>query len=136
MRALVDGGVFINNPGISAYAEAKRIFGDEDIFVASLGTGELTRPISYDEAKDWGLASWMLPVMSCMFDGVSDAVDYQLEKILGEQYVRIQTTLSTSSDDMDNATKGNIENLKEEARKIIKVHEENLEKICQQIEQN
>ncbi len=133
-RALIDGGVFINNPAMSAYAEAKRIFPEEnEFFVVSIGSGELVRPIPYDDAKDWGLAGWMLPVMSCMFDGVSDAVNYQLRQILGDHYIRFQTSLSTASDDMDNTTQGNMENLKTEAKKLIRTHKDKLDQICQLI---
>ncbi len=120
IRALVDGGVFVNNQAMSAYAEAKKIFfEDDDIFVVSIGTGEMTRPIPYSKAKDWGKAGWMQPILSCMFDGVCDAVNYQLRQILGNKYVRLQTSLSIASDDMDDATQGNIENLKTEVQKLI-----------------
>jgi patatin-like phospholipase/acyl hydrolase len=129
-QALIDGGVFINNPAMSAYAEARRLFPRDKIFVLSLGTGELVRPIEYDEAKDWGLAGWMLPVLSCMFDGVSDAVDYQLRQILDESYVRMQTSLTIASDDMDDATAGNMANLKAEARKLLRTQKAELERVA------
>lgn len=129
-KALIDGGVFINSPSVSAYAEARRIFPEEsDFFVLSLGTGELIRPISYAEAKDWGKAGWLVPLLSCMFDGVSDASNYQMKMFLGEKYIRLQTSLSIASDDMDNATNGNIENLKAEAKKLIRSHKVALENI-------
>ncbi|MCP4605874.1 MAG: patatin [Proteobacteria bacterium] len=135
-KALIDGGVFVNNPAVTAYAEAKRIFPEETNFlVVSLGTGELTRPIAYDEAKDWGLAGWMLPVLSCMFDGVSDATDYQLKQILGNGFFRFQTTLTIASDDMDNATKGNIENLKVQAQELIEKQKTEIEKVCNILKQ-
>lgn len=130
-RVLVDGGVFVNNPAVSAYAECRRVFPDEkDIFIVSLGTGELTRSISYSESKDWGLAGWAVPLLSCMFDGASDVVDYQMKQILGDSFVRLQTSLVVASDDMDNATKGNIENLKSEAQKLIKTHKKQIDGIC------
>lgn len=133
-KALVDGGVFINSPAVSAYAEAKRIFPDEnDFFVLSLGTGELIRPISYAEAKDWGKAGWLLPLLGCMFDGVSDAANYQMKMFLGDKYIRLQTDLSIASDDMDNATNGNIENLKAEAKKLKRTHKNEIETICSYI---
>ncbi len=132
LKTLVDGGVFINSPSVSAYAEAKRIFPDETEFLlVSLGTGELIRPITFDEAKDWGKAGWVLPLLSCMFDGVADAANYQMQMILGDHYYRLQTELSIASDDMDNATKGNIENLKAEAKKLIKANKATLETIYQ-----
>ena len=120
-RALIDGGVFMNSPSVSAYAEAKKIFGDsEEFFILSIGTGQLIRPISFSEAKDWGKAGWLAPLLSCMFDGVSDAANYQMNMFLGDRYVRLQTDLTSASDDMDNATNGNIENLKAEAKKMIR----------------
>jgi len=126
-KALVDGGVFINSPSVSAFAEAKRIFPNEtEFFVLSLGTGKQTRPIKYNEATDWGKAEWMLPVMSCIFDGVSDAADYQMKKLLGKSYIRLQTDLTIASDDMDNASNGNIENLKHEAKKLLRGNKKDL----------
>jgi patatin-like phospholipase/acyl hydrolase len=134
IKALVDGGVFINSPAVSAYAEAKKIFPEEDdFFVVSIGTGELIRPISYSEAKDWGKAEWLVPLLSCMFDGVSDASNYQMKMFLGDKYIRLQTSLSTASDDMDNATNGNIENLKLEARTLLSTHKSEIDLICQQL---
>lgn len=81
--ALIDGGVFLQNPAMSAYAEARRLFPEEQEFlVVSLGTGELTRPIRYQEAKDWGLVEWALPLLGVVFDGVSDAVDINSDTFL------------------------------------------------------
>lgn len=134
MRALIDGGVYINNPAMSAYAEARRIFPKEkDLFVVSLGTGELIRPIAHAEARDWGQLEWMLPLLSCVFDGVNDAVNYQLDQIMGDDFVRFQTSLSIASDDMDNATKGNIENLISEAKKLIKSHGKELDQVVKKL---
>jgi len=124
--ALVDGGVFINNPAVSAYVEAMKIFPGEEIKLVSIGTGELVRPIPYEEAKDWGKIGWMIPVLGCMFDGVSDAANYQMNLLLGDNYIRLQSKLSTASDDMDNATKGNITLLTQEAKKLIRLHKEKI----------
>jgi len=69
--ALIDGGVFINNPAISAYSEAIRLWGiNEDYIVISLGTGQLTREIKYEDAKGWGKLEWIRPVIDCMMDGI------------------------------------------------------------------
>ncbi|SMC27467.1 hypothetical protein SAMN02746041_02963 [Desulfacinum hydrothermale DSM 13146] len=131
-KALVDGGVFVNNPAVSAYAEARRLYPeDEEIMVVSLGTGQLTRPITYDEAKDWGLAGWAIPILNVVFDGVSDAVDYQLRQILGDRFTRFQIPLHVASDDMDNASAANITALKLEAQTLMKQRREDLERACQ-----
>lgn len=131
VRALVDGGVFINTPSVSAYAEAMRLFPDEkEFFLLSLGTGELNRPIGYGESKDWGKAGWLQPLLSCMFDGSADAAHYQMGMFLGDHYVRMQTNLSIASDDMDNASPGNIENLESESRKLIETQQKELDQVC------
>ena len=132
VKALVDGGVFMNCPVVSAYAEARRLFPKENqIMVVSIGTGELVRPISYGEAKDWGRLGWALPLLSCMFDGVADAADYQMRTLLGGNYIRLQTDLSIASDDLDNVTKGNIQNLVQEAKKLIRTHKQEIDNLVQ-----
>ena len=62
-----------------------------------------------------------------MFDGVSKAADHQMQLFLGEHYYRLQTSLDTASDDMDDASKENIGNLKNIARALIKKNETALE---------
>lgn len=96
----------------------------------SLGTGELVRPIPFGDAKDWGKAGWLLPLLSCMFDGMADAANYQMQQILGDKYYRLQAGLSTGSDDMDNVTAANIEALKLEAKRLISMHRQEIEGIC------
>lgn len=118
-HALVDGGVCVNNPAMCAYAEARRLWPDEEILVVSLGTGEATRPIPYSDARDWGLLEWAAPVLSVMMDGMVDAVDYQLRTILENRYFRFQGRLETANDDMDDVTRRNIAALRFEAGRIM-----------------
>ena len=127
---LIDGGVFVNNPCVSAYAEAKREFANEEILLVSVGTGEHIRPICYDDAKDWGKAGWMLPVLSTVFDGVSDAANYQMEHILGDNFHRFQIDLKEASDDMDNVTGANLAALRKEARRLISGSRAHLDELC------
>lgn len=135
-RVLVDGGVFINNPAVSAYAEAMRLISegelpDEQILIISLGTGELTRPITYSDTKSWGKLEWALPILSVVFDGVSDGADYQLKQILGHEfYYRLQTVLDNVNDDLDDASQGNIDNLIRKADKLVEEKAETIEKVC------
>ncbi len=130
VQSLIDGGVFVNNPAMCAYAEACRLWPEEEIWVVSLGTGELTRPIYYEEACSWGLVGWALPLMNVIFDGVSDAVDYQLRQILGSKHIRIQGRLEVAKDDMDDASRAQIEALKIEAQRILDLHEGDLAMVC------
>ena len=116
---LIDGGIFINSPSVSAYAEARVLFPQEKIKVLSLGTGELTRPVPYHQEKRWGSSLWVTSLMDCMFDGTSKAADYQMRLFLGKDYQRLQIPLVYANDDMDDASKGNIRNLKQTARELI-----------------
>jgi len=126
-HVLIDGGVFMNSPSVSAYAEARKLFPDEPIKLLSLGTGELTRTIPYQEAKTWGSALWVISLLDCMFDGVSKAADHQMKLFLGERYLRLQTPLHFASDDMDDASRGNIRNLKQTARELIGREQQHIE---------
>ena len=47
----MDGGLFANNPAMCAFAEAERDRFGSDILLVSLGTGEATRPLPYEQAK-------------------------------------------------------------------------------------
>lgn len=118
-RTLIDGGVFVNSPSVSAYAEACKLFPDQPVAVMSLGTGELTRSIPYEEARTWGSALWVMSLFDCMLDGASKAADYQMRLFLGKRYLRLQTPLSYASDDMDDASVGNIRNLRQISRELI-----------------
>ncbi len=128
VSVLIDGGIFMNSPSVSAYAEARKLFPDDPIAVLSLGTGELTRPIVFEEASTWGSALWVMSLLDCMFDGVSKAADHQMQLFLGERYQRLQTSLETASDDMDDASEDNIRNLKHTARELIDANESLLER--------
>ena len=138
--ALVDGGVYANNPAMCAYVEAKKLHpGAEEVLVVSLGTGQHTRPILYKEAKDWGLAHWAKPILDVVFDGVSDTVDHQMKILCRDsdegdpRYYRYQTELNIGSDDMDNATRTNIAALKQKAEQLIEEQDASLDQLCREL---
>lgn len=127
-RTLIDGGIFVNTPTVSAYAEAIRIFPDEtDFFVLSLGTGESTQQLDYQDAVNWGKLEWLPELLECMFDGMSDAADYQMRRLLGENYIRLQGDLDPENEAMDNAAAENIEDLEELAQEMIALPYNDLE---------
>ena len=101
---------------VDAYAGKART--DQTLMV-SLGTGVLTRALPYSEARHWGLAGWGRKILDVVFDGVSDTVDYQLAQILGDRYHRFQTKLESASDEMDDASDQNVQNLKLEGEALI-----------------
>jgi uncharacterized protein len=125
--ALIDGGVYASNPAMCAYAEAVEDGPTEEVLVVSLGTGELTRPIRYEDAKDWGLLEWAKPIIGVVFDGVSDVTDHQLGQILGaDRYFRFQTRLDRASDDLDDASPENLRLLRQEAAELLREESDRL----------
>ena len=128
-RALIDGGVFVNSPVVSAYAEALKLFPGEPLAVVSLGTGELIRRIPYESAKDWGQAGWVTPLIDCMFDGATKVANHQMRMFLGDHYFRLQVTLDEANDDMDDASEVNIQNLKRIANRMISENRSTLDRI-------
>jgi patatin-like phospholipase/acyl hydrolase len=136
--AMVDGGVFANNPAMCAYVEAIKLHPDadpRDVLVVSLGTGQVTTPIRYARARAWGLIGWVRPLIDVIFDGQSDTVDHQLSWILGvkngsRRYVRFQTELPTGMGAMDNTSKAHIDALKLQAGKIIAANKDKLDQLC------
>lgn len=138
-RAFIDGGVHSNNPAMCAYVEARKIHpGENDFLVLSLGTGEPTREMPYEEVEGWGLALWAQPILNVVFDGVADTVDYQLRELLpaegdDRRYYRFQTVLDTGKDDLDDAGATNIQALKAKANEIISKNDATLEALCSQL---
>ena len=80
---LIDGGVFVNNPALCAYAEVHNEYEvtARDMAILSLGTGYEKQAYNYNQAKDWGMLGWIKPLISIMMSGVSEVVDYQLRQI-------------------------------------------------------
>ncbi len=132
-RALVDGGVFANNPSMCAFAEASS-YGHSDLFVVSLGTGETNRPFPYNEAKDWGLIQWIKPIIDIMMDGNSDTVSYQIEQVISANpksaYFRLQNALIPGSEAMDDASPENMQRLQIVADDLITRENMNIGTIC------
>lgn len=126
---LIDGGVVANNPSSIALAEAirKQRKGDlgafeasNDLIVISMGAGNLTRAIKTEEAKQWGTAQWALPILDVVYDGTSAADELVCEAILNdESYIRLQVDLRAASDDMDDASEENINELLADALRYV-----------------
>lgn len=130
--ALVDGGIFANNPAMCGLAEAKAMYPDGEFLVASLGTGERTQPLLYDEARTWGLRQWARPIIDISFDGTSATVHYQLTQLLpANRYFRFQTKLTGCNDAIDDVSPTNTRAVQLLAEDLITEHEAALDNLCQ-----
>jgi uncharacterized protein len=140
-HALVDGGVFANNPAVSAYADALDIIADHpetfaedtEIQVVSIGTGQPPQtfasggpiPVRWSRAQGWGLARWARPVLEVVFDGVAEAAEYQLRRLCrhadgqSPRYHRLQSPLPTANQALDDASRSNIARLMDDAETLM-----------------
>ena len=149
---LIDGGVFVNNPAMCAYSEARNTEFSKDpymnsgfslpkpdkpsakqMFHLSIGTGSETRKFKFEKLKDAGLVEWLPVIIDIMMSGNSETVDYHLKKMYDtldagdrDDYIRLSPSLSSAKADMDNATPKNLERLHEAGS--IFVHD-NVEKL-------
>jgi patatin-like phospholipase/acyl hydrolase len=137
--ALIDGGVYAQNPAMCAFVEAHTLYPDaSDFIIASLGTGQTNKPIPYRKAKRWGLAGWARPILDVVFDGVSETVDYELDQLLppgggSKRHYRFQAELEEGEDALDDPSPANIQNLKGVARKLIAENETALTTLAAQL---
>ena len=136
-RALIDGGVFANNPTMIALSEAQYSGTDlKNIVLCAVGTGMHDRKIAYEEAKDWGPLSWAKPVISVMMDGTSDSADYHAQLLLPgsksakQRYFRFDISLGDDAlDDLDAADGANVSALLRKADEIIQKQRKELRRL-------
>ncbi len=137
--ALVDGGVFANNPAMCAYAEARASDTVDDILIVSVGTGTHEDAIPYDRARGWGLLRWARTIIDVVFDGVADTVDYQLKQMLpilatGHlRYLRLQATLDRDETGMDDTSPANLDRLQAKAQQVVADNHDLIVKLCAEL---
>ena len=149
--SLIDGGVFVNNPALSAYAESRTLDFNKidspgniaypsarDMIVLSIGTSTVKQPYPYKKSENWGALGWVQPVIDVMMSGNSETVDYQLRQIFkvskSEQYYhRIQFTLNEENSSMDDAGPQNLKNLHQVGLDYIEENKKQLDHIVDQL---
>ena len=141
-RTVIDGGVFINDPAVAGFAEALRLFPDDDVKVVSLGTGRITQPYPFDQSRSWGFLQWVspagefrTPLLSAMADGQARAVTFQMERLLGERYQRFDYDLARGygSPALDDGSPSNMKALENGALNMAEEMRPRLRKIAQEI---
>jgi len=128
--ALVDGGVFANNPALIGYVEAMSLRPAAQILLVSLGTGESFEPILLKDARGWGLAKWAQPILSIAFDGGGRMVHRQLEALLPEdRYFRFQAELP-SGIALDRVQGDSTRRLRLHGERVVARERSRLERLC------
>lgn len=133
--ALADGGVFVNNPAMAAYAEARALYPDAaEFMIVSAGTGTCQDRIAYARARKWGLLGWARQIAPVFMDSASEAVDYELKSMPGCTYHRLQVeNLEPASGAMDDASPQNLGNLQSVARNYLTSISGHIDAICAQL---
>lgn len=133
--ALVDGGVYVNNPSMAAYVEARTLYPlAQRIVVVSVGSGDRNDEISYPQGKKWGLLGWAKQIVPVLMDSVSEAVDFEMSALPECTYFRLQAPdLSVAASAMDNVTPENIANLQSIAKSYVASQAAYLAKICAEL---
>lgn len=109
---------------------------EEPFFMLSLGTGNFIPPYPYQEAREWGVVKWIQPVMDIVLQGTSENTHEQLMWLLPpaldgtDRYVRINKHTAANHSDISDASRGNIDALKEYARQIIQENDKTLDVVC------
>lgn len=134
--AMIDGGVHSNNPAMCAWVETVKLYGEQDVVLVSLGTGQVKTPISYAKARAWGLIGWVRPLIGIFMDGVAATVEHELSWLLTPKdgqprYFRLQAELPPGMGSMDNASPEHIAALKNQAELIIASNGHNLDALCE-----
>lgn len=112
-RWLIDGGVTANNPTMCAIAEAHKLWPNEEIRVLSIGTGFKTKKIVGSGTEKAGYLGWAFSydLINTVMD--ETIVHYQATQILNDKnYIRVNSDLIEASDDLDDISESNIQNLK------------------------
>jgi len=153
---LVDGGVFVNNPALAAYSEARsvdfsKILGPDkpnepsakEMLLISIGTGSVKRPYKWDDIKHAGLISWLPIVIDVMMSGNSETVDYHLTKMFGtlkeadrKDYIRLEPELADASSEMDEVSGDNLINLHNAGLQFVAKNDAILDEIVEKLIEN
>ena len=108
----VDGAVSTNNPALIAYSEGKKLFPGDEIKVFSIGTGFNNNFVDGSRAKNWGSLSWLRGGIIPML--LESNLEHQLsEKIIGQNYFRVDSNLNEVATQIDIKSMNNLELMSE-----------------------
>ena len=104
----IDGAISSNNPVLIAYAEAKKLWPEENIKILSIGTGYDDKPYKGKKTKNWGIFSWLRGgIIQVLMESNSEHLI--AESLFKENYLRINSNLDSVASEIDNSSDHNLE---------------------------
>lgn len=128
--SLIDGGIVAHNPALLATIEGATLRPQEQITVVSLGTGELSKRVRWEDAARWGQINWARPMIDMFFDASSSIVQEQLHRMLGTNNHRFQIPLTGCTEMMDDASPRNLAALRRNAELLIEQRRDELAQLA------
>ena len=137
--ALIDGGIFANNPAMCGFVEALELIQNaspENILFLSIGTGITSKAYLYNQFKNAGLTKWAKPLIEIIMTSSEETAHYQLTHIFKspgfpENYLRINIPLNSYDEKtfmLDNVKPENINLLRNIGSECALLFDEELER--------
>ena len=145
---LIDGAMFANDPSLCALVEARKTKFEKhehptikNVYLVSIGTGKSKEGLNPKKAGNWGVAGWAVPVVDILMTASPEIVGYQLKQLFevsgcSDCYVRLTPELYKANPEMDDVSKDNIKNLKEDGKQYITKNAGTLDKIVENLLNN
>jgi len=145
-NTVIQGGLFAGNPSMIALTEAhKEGIIDEsnlkDVYFLSFGGGKdhkLKKKYPFEEAKNWGVADWLFPILDIVQSASQEASEKQIRSLFESQgclenYHRIDPPVILGNGKSMDPDKDNIMNVMKDGIRYIEENKAYLEEIANKI---
>jgi len=138
-RCFIDGGIFANNPALSAYAEFRYHNPElhaKDTMMLSIGTGKQGTHLDCASTRNWGALEWREPAGNLFANSVADANHYQLKAVYDSMpnYLRLDGFFNdTDKSSLDNTSKDYLDCLYYLGQQIAQDNKQAIKSFAQQL---
>lgn len=138
-RVLIDGGVFANNPSMSAYHHLQQLLPEPaNLTMVSLGTGCTSQAYAMKDLKAKGLLNCWKPLIHILGTAKSRSTEQLTREVLesaaaGHNYFRINPPLTGASSNMDDVSAHQITSLRSLGESYIKQKQAMMQKLVYQL---
>jgi len=138
-RCFIDGGIFANNPALSAYAEFRYHNPElhaKDTMMFSLGTGKQGTHLDCESTQNWGALEWREPAGNLFANAAADANHYQLRAVYDSKsnYLRLDEFFDNAvKSSLDNTNKDYLDCLFDLGQRIVQDNKQAIKSFAQQL---